>query len=1182
MRHSDEYVADTNVGTSDSDSLFARSLSDELCDRQSSDWQAGHHYRAEYYLNENIDWFDDENLVLDLIYNELVQREQAGEHPQLEEYCDRFPSFAVSLERLFEVHQFVECGSVMESASQTDENGTDTKPSSASCRDSLTYPRLDGYEIIAPIGRGGMGIVYLARQQGTDRQVAVKVFYSGGDATPEEVSRFATEAQAAARLRHPSIVSVHEAGSRGGVHFLAMEWIDGESLADRLSHGCMSPRDTAMLVKPIAQAVHYAHTCGVIHRDLKPHNILLDAAGQPHIADFGLARFRDHESTWTTSGQILGTLSYMSPEQASGESTCVGFSSDIYGLGGILYHALTGQPPLMNDFVPRMLQRLVHEDPKPPSAIVNEIPPDLENICLKCLRKEPRHRYSSAEALADDLERFLDGRPVEARPLSPGVRLWRTARRRPLVSGLIVSTVFLLAITFVGSIWAAWQFKRDGEQLASLLRRAESAESDANYSLLRANITHAEMSNQSRREGRKVDSLRFIDRAVELSRQIPLLEGDSQRLRNALAAALSTSDVAAARWQPAAAKANEDAPTIANQWFEQATILSARYRIVYERNGTQISIDFRSDDGHVADRMQLNSPRNIVGPAAISDDLRRFAVIVNRESDPADEVAKNQRNDNGHPDGAYELLIWDLHSGESVPCRRSIGPGKPVGLAWNSADHSIVVATAADGLWIIDPENKERTNVSAGGPVAACQMHPERPLLAVWAGRQLRVVDLNDPAASIYSHVRPTGKILSVDWRRGSTFLAVGTDDHFAYIFEAYSLEQPAMILSGAHGWTNHVSFAPGGRLMVSCDSEDRSRIYDVDSGQIELWFEGVGHRFSESGEWIEGVRDDESTKWSFEKSPLYWTFDCDAAESTANHGDVSDDGKLLVLASWDEITFWSLDSRQLLDRRPARYPYSVEFLTGNRLLVLDQKGLTTYQVDADSAQPRLEDGCDVACGKFSICDNSVTSLGSAPLIASTIPHRIDIARINDRSLQRISSFGLDAEDDHLEFTGALLSPDGNWLVTGFRDSPFISLYDVATNKRVAKYSTGDSNSIYAFDPNSKILVYRDGRHYRVIDLGTMTTKISWEFDQESDIDGSIAINHDGSMVAISHYRHAIDLVDARTGEHLIQLPQNQNGTWLKFTPDGKMLYGRDVLFRLRAWDLERLRLETVAHNVPL
>jgi tetratricopeptide (TPR) repeat protein/tRNA A-37 threonylcarbamoyl transferase component Bud32 len=328
------------------------------------------------------------------------------------------------------------------------------------------------YELLKEIARGAMGVVFKARQRSLGRVVALKMILAGSLASEQEVQRFYAEAQAAARLDHPGIVPVYEVGEVGGQPYFSMGFVDGESLAQRLSRGPLAPREAARLVMAVAQAVQFAHERAVIHRDLKPGNILVDVKNVPRVTDFGLAKRVEGGSDLTATGQILGTPSYMAPEQAAGKSASVGPPADIYALGAVLYCTLCGRPPFQAAGVVETLRQVVERDPVLPRQLNPSVDRDLEIICLKCLEKDPAARYRSAADFAAELQRFLNGEPIQARRIGPVRRAWRWCKRKPVVAALCAAS--LLTVCAVTSTMVLAQRAREARAMADVVRRFET------------------------------------------------------------------------------------------------------------------------------------------------------------------------------------------------------------------------------------------------------------------------------------------------------------------------------------------------------------------------------------------------------------------------------------------------------------------------------------------------------------------------------------------------------------------------------------------------------------------------------------------------------------------------------------------------------------------------------------
>jgi len=402
-------------------------------------WRDGERPPAEGYLQPYPALGGDVELALELVYGEFWLREELGEVPALEEYLRRFPAYAARLKEQVELHRALAAESSPGSAS-----GVATVVGAAARPGSPAPPGVPGYEVLEELGRGGMGIVYRARQTRLKRVVALKMILAGAGADDEELSRSRTEAEAVARLQHPNIVQIYEVGEHDGRPYCALEFVDGGSLADKLAHTPQPPRYAAAVMQALARAVHHAHQQGVIHRDLKPANVLLTRQGTPKVTDFGLAKRLDVDSARTRTGMVMGTPSYMAPEQAAGRTKEIGPAADTYALGAVFYEMLTGRPPFQGASVYDTLLQVQTQEPVPPRQLNPAAPRDLETVCLKCLQKDPRKRYASADELADDLRRFLGGEPVQARPVGRAERLARWSRRNPRLA--IVTGLLLLAL----------------------------------------------------------------------------------------------------------------------------------------------------------------------------------------------------------------------------------------------------------------------------------------------------------------------------------------------------------------------------------------------------------------------------------------------------------------------------------------------------------------------------------------------------------------------------------------------------------------------------------------------------------------------------------------------------------------------------------------------------------------
>jgi WD40 repeat protein len=418
--------------------------------------RAGGTWHAEDFLAACPDVGADADSALELIYTEFVLREELGQQPSPEEWYRRFPRWREDLRELFEVDRLVH---VQAKPSTLPPTATLTEAATVGGDASGSSHGLGSYELLEEIGRGGMGVVYRARQLHLDRIVALKMTLLGDCAGAEEVRRFRDEAAALASLQDANIVQIYEVGEDDGRPYFSLEYVDGGNLEQKLKEGLVTVAKAVAILETVARAVHRAHEHGIIHRDLKPSNILLTREGVPKITDFGLSKRQTAAAAERTrSGALLGTPAYMAPEQAEGKTGAIGRPADIYALGAILYEMLSGRPPFQGENPLQVLAQVRSEEPIPPGRLRPQLPRDVETICLKCLAKEPARRYADALALAEDLRRYVEGRPISARPAGRAERLWRWCRRNPaLASTAALAATLMLAVAVVSTAFAIYQ-----------------------------------------------------------------------------------------------------------------------------------------------------------------------------------------------------------------------------------------------------------------------------------------------------------------------------------------------------------------------------------------------------------------------------------------------------------------------------------------------------------------------------------------------------------------------------------------------------------------------------------------------------------------------------------------------------------------------------------------------------
>jgi tetratricopeptide (TPR) repeat protein len=485
----------------------------QACEAMERSLRAGQTCRTEDCLVAHPELAADSDATLELLYFEYVLREELGQAPSPAEWYRRFPEQQVPFEKILQIHH----GACDLSRSGLSASLDTLTPLETAVRHKIPVQRrLSKYVLLEELGRGSMGVVYKAREPALDRLVALKIILAGPHAGPDDLVRVHREGRAIARLQHPNIVQIHEIGEDDGRPFLCMEYVDGPGL-DRLlarwneqaSLG-LTPDAAARLLESLARTVHHAHQQGIIHRDLKPANILLAVSDQrsadspkdgraeliadrcllnaiPKIADFGLAKFLDGSADATQTGHLVGTPSFMAPEQADGRNDQVGPGTDVYALGGILYELLTGRPPFQAPTVHETLELVRTAEPTPPRQLQPYLPRDLQTICLKCLAKQPGGRYASALELAEDLRRFLGGEPIKARPATLADRAVKWVIRRPVVAGLLAALLLALVGGATGVVWQwqraeenaavagrnAWKFKRERDKAVEEGSRAE-------------------------------------------------------------------------------------------------------------------------------------------------------------------------------------------------------------------------------------------------------------------------------------------------------------------------------------------------------------------------------------------------------------------------------------------------------------------------------------------------------------------------------------------------------------------------------------------------------------------------------------------------------------------------------------------------------------------------------------
>jgi WD40 repeat protein/serine/threonine protein kinase len=1083
------------------------------CADQVLRWRRGERVPAEAYFRLHPAFLEGDS-AFELVYGELLLRESLGERPGLDEYLWRFPHFAERLRRQWYFHEALR----QDDTDNSLDSGVRTANNLGRRRGPVPLvqgPALPGYELLEEVGRGGMGVVYKARQLGLKRLVALKMIRAGHLADTEDLERFRTEAEAVAQLRHPNIVQIHEIGEHDGCPFFSLEFVEGGSLAQNLAGLPLPSRTAAQLAETLARAMHYAHSSGIVHRDLKPANILLSGesgAGNaeanpeprsfrlalltPKIADFGLAKRLDEDAGQTCTGAILGTPSYMAPEQAGGRPGQVGPAADIYALGAILYEMLTGQPPFKGPSPLDTLELVRLQEPVPPSRLQPKVERDLETICLKCLQKEPGRRYASAAALADDLHRFLDGRPILARPLGPVQRAARWCRRNPLAATLAAAAILALVAGTVVSGFFAYQEQqraREAEQNLELVREEQKA---TETQRVRA-VEKTELAEER---------LRLVQHGLfnlQLTRAAGLWDRDPPQTRVFLEDAVACPhEFRDFTWRLFRRATERELRTLrGHKKAIRVLALSPDGRLLASgsTDGTLRLWDLSADhnpvilSGHQSDvRMAAFAPdgKSLVSAAWIIPAGQRFTRLEVRLWDPARGQGTLAVTVDGSSE-AVALAAETLACGEKDGTVRiwDVGTGKEREPLQAHAG-AVVAAKFASGGKILVTAGAERTvkvwDHAAGkeqrcyaGEAAPLGISPDGRLLASIGpdGRSIRVRDLttNRDLASLKGHesrlavlaFSPDGRTLAtaiLPFKRGGSYIQESKLWDLTTGLERFTFEDAGRPLV----------FAPDGRSLAAV-SRHGVCIWDVPTGRVRASYLQT-----------------ESLMAILDEVPLGLVF--------------TPDSRALLTAVEKEITLWNA-SRDL-----------------ERVTFNDHRG----------SPPRLTALTFLPDGKTLLSAAKDDRAGGVPgqVKLQDVANRGDV-----RTWDRVGWF-------------QVLSPDGKTLATGTDPAKNVQLWDLDGRPRALLEGPGNPKTV-AFSPDGQtVVVGTDDGRVRLHE--TTTGRERQRLTDRGDAIRSSLFSPDGRHVAVLG-SSGVRVWELASGEEWLHDP---TGKALAFSRDGLLAVG--------------------------